>query len=544
MTAVRLAVVQLQAWSRGCGVRGRFHSHNWDAMASRDERYRVALTLRFRPTTSLRRPAASLSGQGGHPQLDKYLAFVQLREQHGRAVPAMAQKGFASWCAARIQAWVRMLWVQRRFRFRRFAVYQIAALQVQFQWREYQKQQILGAQEERQRRPRAAELRAQSPEDRAALSIQYAWRRFTNTRIFSYYRDLIRFRLTGDPAALLKTINPREASLFDKATGIHVRFRLGGSTFPPVMLYKVFMTRPLCDVGAFAPRDYTQSKPPQADQLHLHSSHLDSPGAVQLGQIRVGASYFGTVVDGLGPEGTANWYRRVENNSWRPITQRTLHDATGVQAPWGLAEVDVGVPFHYSRVRRKEDLVRKRKAHKRKWLMEMYKEGLAKERDERKVRDEDKPSFGGNATGAYDAYHLRPPPKPGPTSDLVSEAKGGGTEDDLLDALGQEDIEADELLQWSSELDYDRYVANWHCLATSGSAGNDVFELRAGADGTNGAAAAVMTANASSAATMGPLTQHQRATSSPSTELDLDWRQLHADSRSSGHVLTRPSFGF
>jgi hypothetical protein len=34
-----------------------------------------------------------------------------------------------------------------------------------------------------------------------------------------YYRDLIQFRLTGDPAALLRTINPREAALFDKATG-------------------------------------------------------------------------------------------------------------------------------------------------------------------------------------------------------------------------------------------------------------------------------------------------------------------------------------
>ena len=36
------------------------------------------------------------------------------------------------------------------------------------------------------------------------------------------------------------------------------------------MFYKVFLLNPLCDVGAFAPRDYTDMKQADAHQLNLH----------------------------------------------------------------------------------------------------------------------------------------------------------------------------------------------------------------------------------------------------------------------------------
>ena len=110
--------------------------------------------------------------------------------------------------------------------------------------------------------------------------IQNTWRCFVNVRIFQYYRDLICFHRSCDPASLLRHISPKEADLFvrDAAIGIHVRFRLGGASFPPVLLYKVskwpraciwprslshgwphcqsqvFTHSPLCDVNAFAPR--------------------------------------------------------------------------------------------------------------------------------------------------------------------------------------------------------------------------------------------------------------------------------------------------
>jgi hypothetical protein len=75
--------------------------------------------------------------------------------------------------------------------------------------------------------------------------IQNAWRRFVNMRIYAYYKDLINFQMSCDPALLLRHISPAEAELAkqDAAIGVHVRFRLGGSTFPPTIFFKV--TRPM-----------------------------------------------------------------------------------------------------------------------------------------------------------------------------------------------------------------------------------------------------------------------------------------------------------
>ena len=50
-------------------------------------------------------------------------------------------------------------------------------------------------------------------------------------------------RERGDPKEMLRAINPREAQLADAASGIHVRFRLGGTMFPPLVFYKIFTHR-------------------------------------------------------------------------------------------------------------------------------------------------------------------------------------------------------------------------------------------------------------------------------------------------------------
>ena len=52
-------------------------------------------------------------------------------------------------------------------------------------------------------------------------------------------------RERGDPKELLRSINPREAQLADAASGIHVRFRLGGTVFPPLVFYKIYTHRPV-----------------------------------------------------------------------------------------------------------------------------------------------------------------------------------------------------------------------------------------------------------------------------------------------------------
>lgn len=56
----------------------------------------------------------------------------------------------------------------------------------------------------------------------------------------------------------MKFINPIEAKLIDPASGIHIKFRLAGLQFPPTIHYKIFTHRPVQDICANAPRDYTR----------------------------------------------------------------------------------------------------------------------------------------------------------------------------------------------------------------------------------------------------------------------------------------------
>jgi hypothetical protein len=56
----------------------------------------------------------------------------------------------------------------------------------------------------------------------------------------------------------MRTINPAESKYIDSAAGIRIRFRLAGDRFPPTIYYKIFTNRPIQDLGANAPRDYTR----------------------------------------------------------------------------------------------------------------------------------------------------------------------------------------------------------------------------------------------------------------------------------------------
>lgn len=46
--------------------------------------------------------------------------------------------------------------------------------------------------------------------------------------MYRYYRDLINFKTRGNPALMLRCINPNEAKMLDAASGVHVKFRLAG----------------------------------------------------------------------------------------------------------------------------------------------------------------------------------------------------------------------------------------------------------------------------------------------------------------------------
>ena len=310
--------------------------------------------------------------------------------------------------------------------------------------------------------------------------------------------------------------------------GIHVRFRLGGASFPPTLYYKVFLLNALCDVGSFAPRDYSK-KSAFPSSMTTAQAEPSTTTAPTLGQIRVGGSYFGTQVNGLGPDGMSKWYKRVENNGWRPVTHRAASEAAYVTSssssssssvgpehggtraqssssgggraavvpPHGaippeelasLSKEKGGTAFHYSRVKRAEDKAAVRKAKKRAWLQHMYRDGLARERGDNdgNGNDDDNVGTGNNddeGTGANPApgnNHSKEDANTtaGPVAGkgTTSQTKKGGTE--LYDStlFHDDGLDVDDLagvLAWSAELDYEAYVANWHVLATSAAAGHN-----------------------------------------------------------------------
>lgn len=193
--------------------------------------------------------------------------------------------------------------------------------------------------------------------DKAASIIQCSWRRHIDIQVYHYYRDLIKFYSRGNPRLMLRCINPKEAELLDFASGIHIRFRLAGDKFPPNIYYKIFTYRPVTDVNAFAPRDYTVSSwaVPGAT---LRNSKIANPNR---------------------DEDLSRWYQREENNGWRLVSDRIF---TSNETDVLLQESNSDRKFfHFSRLRRQRDIDVRRKVKKREWLTNMYKQGKETERD-------------------------------------------------------------------------------------------------------------------------------------------------------------------
>jgi hypothetical protein len=371
--------------------------------------------------------------------MQKYINDMK-NTQAGAAPPAA--DGYQVWCARRVQSWWRMLGPRRKYMLMRHSLYHIAAMQVQYTWRNYCQHKYIN-------------LHKPSPETAASAVLQRAWRRSTNLRIYRYYRDLITFRNAGDPKVMLKAINPLEAHLIDAAAGIHVRFRLGGHQFPPTIYYKMFTHSALCDVGAFAPRDYTAvGQAPSA--MDGHNKHRQRD-LIDKRSIRVGSAFFGTKhVGGATDPNQAGWYRRTTNNGWRPVTVKVLAEADNDPITKETASRDS--QHHWSRLKRREDLEKKRKDQKRTWMQKMYKEGLIQEAQRKRMGeghndgvagDDDDDSGGYNQNGeeGEEGCERRPTPTSTPEFD---------------------DLDDEALLQWSSALDYDNYIGNWQSLATSG----------------------------------------------------------------------------
>lgn len=145
------------------------------------------------------------------------------------------------------------------------------------------------------------------------------------------YRDLIKVREGGEPYKMLRYINPKEADMIDRSLSLHIRFRLGGFTFPPTIFYKIFVHNNLIDMNSFSPRDYCAKNE-------------------------------------VSTIGCTGWYQREEANNWRPVNEQlNFSDCSG------LIESDPQkISFHYSKVLRKSKISTMRRKRKLEWMKKLY----------------------------------------------------------------------------------------------------------------------------------------------------------------------------
>ncbi|CAE7152149.1 Mfi, partial [Symbiodinium pilosum] len=112
--------------------------------------------------------------------------------------------------------------------------------------------------------------------------------------------------------------------------------------FPPTIYYKIYTHGNVVDLGSFAPRDY----------------HLERQ----------------TQETGLAVPGDHNWYRRIENNGWRPLAVRLKNTSASLEDE-EMEKLTARRPprkFHYSKLRRRADMERIRKLRKIEWFQKLY----------------------------------------------------------------------------------------------------------------------------------------------------------------------------
>jgi len=324
---------------------------------------------------------------------------------------------------------------------------EFAATTIQRHFRGYLVRKAFYASVRNQKNFEAARAALQYATDRqewAACVIQSAWQGFRNKRIYQYYRDLVQFRERGDPKEMLRAINPREAQLADAASGIHVRFRLGGTMFPPLVFYKIFTHRSIADINAFGPRNYASESAPTAKDVnnkaapgttasvaapvkHTKPRKTFEDDFIMDDQLREYIRPDGT----LGMRSVRGWYARTDNNGWRPIAERILLDEDPITTITRLKRTPL---FHYNPAVRRAERVKRAKQRQREWLVRLYRSEAVQE--------------------ALGTGKLEPGCK-------LEEALAVGAGEDLEGP----DSQADELLDWCHHLNFSDYASEWTSMA-------------------------------------------------------------------------------
>ena len=328
---------------------------------------------------------------------------------------APEEVNYKHFCATKIQSAWRRFKLRQRYIMSKFQIYSKAASVIQTAWR-YQ----------RMMRQQSAPLSIHQ----ASVRIQRVWRSYTNVKIFKYYKELIRFKLKGNPKELLKTINPSESFLIDKASNVHIRFRLGGYKFPPLIYYKIYIHSGCVDINSFAPRDYSAIK--KFTKKSTVNIRFEEPEAKD-------------IKDG--------WYERTDNNGWRPITENIIMPFDKVELQTAIKPV----PFHYDKVKRREIRANEKKKKKISWLKKLYEEGKKIEEIENQ-HDVIKTVEEFEDQGEID--------------------KKNPFDDEKLLQLNDEELNeyVNGLMKWSETLDFDKYMDHWFQIATSAPIENSVDE--------------------------------------------------------------------
>lgn len=210
----------------------------------------------------------------------------------------------------------------------------------------------------------------------------------------------------------------------DPASRCHVRFRLGGLKFPPLIYYKIFVHGSVVDINAFAPRDYNQIKK-QKKKATVNIKFDKEPGDAHEG-----------------------WYERIENNGWRPINDKIL-------TPYDQIEIDTSnkpKPFHFDPKKRKALTDREKRLRKIRWLRKLYRDAKNAEL----VQEQN-----GEST-AIDINNKM-------AKELEKLYENPFDDENLVEMVPDEfELEVNNLIEWCEDLDYEKYTENWHDMATSG----------------------------------------------------------------------------
>jgi hypothetical protein len=321
-------------------------------------------------------------------------------------------------------------------------------------------------------------------------SDRVACRRFQQD--FAYLRDMCtRFQKSCSPVELLRVINPREVHLADAASGLTVMLRLGGETWPPLIYYKVFSESAVCDVGAFAPREYSKAR-----------RRPRETAATPTVELRVGGSTF--KARAADPED--GWYERWENNGWRPVSTKTLAEAE--VDPIARRTAARKLPWHWSKLQRRKNAEVLKREKKRQWLMRLYLGGLATETEMGAQLAETRAM----ATMELDRANAQPKLTREELDGMTDEELRAAAEERIREHLGldgevalsasafvqlaktvdvREELamtgppplreagcpvdfeseswedQANSLLQWADDLDFDSYAAGWGDMGVS-----------------------------------------------------------------------------